>query len=29
MLEWEIDTPFGYMGFGFYVFKEFIKSYFQ
>ncbi len=29
MLEWEIDTPFDYMGFAFFVFKECIKSYFQ
>ncbi|PRX75374.1 hypothetical protein B0G93_11418 [Bacillus sp. V-88] len=29
MLEWEIDTPFGYMGFAFIVFKECIKSYFH
>jgi hypothetical protein len=29
MVDWEIDHPLDYLGFAFFVFRDFIKSYFQ
>jgi hypothetical protein len=29
MMNWEIETPLEYLGFAYFVFKEWISSYFQ